>query len=231
MLNIRPSLSCKNCLGPTNPQVKVGTHIYSEKSTRADIHTYTNRFMQFTLLMAHSAQNASHTRGIHNHQMWEHAEIWKKKVEEEKRREGRWAGMDTALKFQPSPPKKRKFQSATECGDGSSSNIGFEWCEERAVVESHSQHSALETCTTTASLGTETWCCLPALVDTESREEKILHASTVDPLRQLILLLLIPFTVGGSEREICSFLFSFKEMVESLKTQDICWGLDLVFDE
>lgn len=176
--------------------------------------------------MAHSAQNASHTRGIHNLQMWEHAEIWKKKVKEEKRREGRWAGVDAALKSQPFPPKKMKIP---ECGDCSLSNICFEWCEERAVLES--QHSALETCTTTASLGTETWCCLPALVDTESREEKILHASTEDPLRQLILLLLIPFTVGGSEGEICSFLFSFKEMVESLKTKDICWGLDLVFDE
>lgn len=63
--------------------------------------------MQFTLLMAQSAQNASHTQGIHKNQMWEHAEIWKKKVKEEKRREGRWAAVETALKFQPSPQKKK----------------------------------------------------------------------------------------------------------------------------
>lgn len=48
-----------------------------------------------------------------------------------------------------------------------------------------------------AATGTETWHCLPlALVNTENRGKKILHALTADPLRRLIFPLLIPNCLG-----------------------------------
>lgn len=103
----------------------------SGNSPRAD--TQTHRFMEFIHFMPHSAEKkASQTQGIHNHQMLEHAEIHSRKKGKERKkvvgRSGYSAQIAASIFICPHPLKKynKEFQSATECGDCSSSNIGFE---------------------------------------------------------------------------------------------------------
>lgn len=146
--------------------------------------------MQFMNFLPHSAQKASQTQGIQNHQTWEKEEIqWNKRGEEGGGQE--WVQLlnySLPLVCSPRPPQKKRNPEFTECGDSSLSNIGFEWCD---ILESHSQHSALETCTTSVSLGAETRCCLscryreqgkenPACVDCGSL--KTAHLTLADPL-------------------------------------------------